>query len=573
MSAPTRPRKRIIGLWAALALIAAVPGFWLLWKKFRAHPAPSSAPPAAESNEDPRWEEYDDAAEQWALLSRPLRKDIPTIAGLILRYRRQTVPNDNELPFEACDDLIKRIDALGYLKLLNLAKKAQIDPDERMLAAYAQRLEDLGDFQSPPGSDALENWVSILMYCERQALLDHSKPHPSIVDSLAAGTPRMSLYLVEFKADDYLSQVPRPSREELDDFFDRHRAVSPLDDPMGIGYRIPRVRLEWLTISPRAIAQSISDDELQEIFAQSPEWIEDDPAKLAAAKLKPTTGPAAAPAKWDDLTDAQKSNLRRQHAAKAAEAMAIELRRRMVLDFHESSESPNSTTRVDAPYRSARYLARLAAIPSRWSTAKPGLQLGDRLIPFGEAAALPQIGPSRTSDTGETFDRYIAACAARLTSDGPNDAPQKSSELALFEPSGIFVDAQGNRFIFRIVEADSGVFPASPAEIKSLVSDWGIAQAYSRARQAAEQFIPAARQQVLTALDLAVAPKDTGLLPAAATQTSDPQERAKLMHIYPLACELRSAGYAHHELHPAGIVELKAQRSVYLVQVADEPWR
>jgi hypothetical protein len=72
-------------------------------------------------------------------------------------------------------------------------------------------------------------------------------------------TARAQLSIVP--ADALLAEVPMPSTAELDDQFERFRDVNSGEGELGFGYRQPvGVKVEWITLDPRAIAEAVTLD-------------------------------------------------------------------------------------------------------------------------------------------------------------------------------------------------------------------------------------------------------------------------------------------------------------------------
>jgi hypothetical protein len=337
---------------------------------------------------------------------------------------------------------------------------------------------------------------------------------PYLDFQIAASSQAIKCYVVDFLLNDYLSKVPDATPEQLQKHFEKFADNMPdmpsETNPFGFGYKFPnRVKVQYIGVPRAEVARVVraskpdpydwSVEAYKYYSKHQGEFPATRPATTTAADaltLGPVaaTGPTTRPFEEvqeqiiNQLIDAQVDRLLPQIVA--------EIRNKLAADF-DTDRAPaggTATTNASNKFHSFEYLQDLAKqIEARHKVTITVASINDSFKSAPDLRLLPGIGP--VFQFAEQATTYAEAFV-------PESEKSRPEVLSLYEPSRAMVDALGNNYIYRIIEADPAHKPATLDEVKEQV-------AYDVKRAAAMELAKADAQKLL---DQA---KTVGLHPAA----------------------------------------------------------
>ncbi|MGE5610968.1 MAG: hypothetical protein ACM359_17085, partial [Bacillota bacterium] len=202
------------------------------------------------------------------------------IAGKIMPlYMAENPMRGYQEAMMRAQEIVRRIDPTNFLLLLKEAQRLNVraNPDivKQVLAALQQIPTDDPELRE----QAVADWLTVMEAFDRVA--DSQKvSHVMAVQQVARDEEQIATKLVEFKAINYKSQVPAPTPEQLEAFFQKYRNVSPEDSDMGFGYKYPnRVKLDYVRIPHAKLKERVSDEDTYKFWKDN-------------QQLFPTTQPA-----------------------------------------------------------------------------------------------------------------------------------------------------------------------------------------------------------------------------------------------------------------------------------------
>lgn len=103
-----------------------------------------------------------------------------------------------------------------------------------------------------------------------------------VVDSFRLSTEQYEILKVDIPSSDFLDQVGQPSDDRIRMHFEEYRAVDPIEDPAGIGYRVPdRIKLRYLVVLADKLRSQVdvTEEELREVYEQikDPRFVIEEP--------------------------------------------------------------------------------------------------------------------------------------------------------------------------------------------------------------------------------------------------------------------------------------------------------
>jgi hypothetical protein len=348
---------------------------------------------------------------------------------------------------------------------------------------------------------------------------------------------------VEFRAEQFMRDIPEPTRAQLEEFFNRYRNDNPDTSESGFGYRYPnRVRIQYMRVPREKLKATVTLEDMYSYFRGNAEKFEAEPAtqpttgpttRTALGPEFPSTRPTSVPTtqelaklpmaqRWQRLSDKAKERVKDEIAQQLTEQMANAIRQRFAADwpnFHMAARASGTTiptevpiTPLGVPYHTISYLIRVREQVQKLKESRgvmPETAEEGQLLSARQLADLPGIGQSFV------FEGYRRLSFAELAVDRAEPflseeehkqlMEMREQTLALFQASPPLHDNSGNVYIFRIIQADYSHPPQTLDEIETKVrNDWRTNEALKKARDAAKQLVDSAKtrgglQQALNA--------------------------------------------------------------------------
>ncbi|HEV8608288.1 MAG TPA: hypothetical protein VGQ99_23340 [Tepidisphaeraceae bacterium] len=500
--------------------------------------------------------EYENARAEWEMLTKGLRipqmirgfdgrpqTEFFSFAELPLIQRfTVAMPQQPIVAIMAARRVTSQIEATTYLLLLREANKMDIHPGRDAVQ------EALTSLQAFPGGDpvlrdqAVTNWLTIMAAFDRVAAAPKVTPAQSL-RLLAQRQQEISLQLVEFRAEQFMRDIPEPTRPQLEEFFNKYRNDDPDTSESGFGYRYPnRVRVQYMRVPKEKLKATVTLEDMYGYFRNNPEKFEAEPTtqpttgpttRTALGPDLPSTRPTTAPTtqelaklplaqRWQRLSDKARERVKDEISQQLTEQMANALRQRFAADwpnFHMAARASNTTipsdpptTALGVPYHTISYLIRLREQVQRLKESRgvmPETAEEGQLLSQRQLADLPGIGQAFS------FEGYRRLPFAELAVEraepflGEDEHKQlmenRQQTMALFQASPPLHDNFGNVYIFRIIQADYSHPPQSLDEIETKVrNDWRTNEALKKAKDAARLLVDSAKirgglQQALNA--------------------------------------------------------------------------
>jgi hypothetical protein len=418
---------------------------------------------------------------------------------------------------------IRQMDATTYLLLLREAQRMDVHVSRDMVQSWlSNRLNVLPTNDPELRELAVTHWLTIQEAFDRLASAAKMSPADA-TQMIARGQEKISLAMVEFKAEKYKAAVKEPTKQQLEEFFQKYRNENAEASESAYGYRYPnRVRIQYVRIPRDKVKQTVTVEDVYRQYKRHPELYQTDPTTMPAA-TRPTTREALGPAtrqatRLATTTVASTQPTTRPFADvknQIVEALSHEMAQALAKTVLQSLSTdwptyrqaahaagtthPANAPGTDAPYDSYVYLLRLRERIEKNKESRgvmPETTEEGTVLSAKELADLPGIG--KASEGGISFPRYAIETAERFLTESQRKQYQENrvQTLALYQPSPIFSDADGNLYVFRIIEADPAHAPAKLAEVESKVKEDYIAnEAFQKAKEVASKFLETAKSK------------------------------------------------------------------------------
>lgn len=350
-----------------------------------------------------------------------------------------------------------------------------------------------------------------------------------------SGLQNIRVNLVEFSAAAMADQVPPPTDQQLQEYFDQYAAIDseqadPKTNPLGFGYRIPnKVKLQYIKISRddlRKLVESGKNEYDWEVAARRyyKENLQQFPSTQPA---EPTTSPFSTgmlgPVGWDtparpttrpfdEVHDEIKNRLVRPEVDQLLEKILFRISTTMAEDWRayqysavggqgqnpvNGNSAPPATqpttrpsTAYGVPFDDYEYLKRLAAdIQRRFNYLPTVEKIENDFKSAGELATeYPELAAARAGATG--LPTYATTSAKAFA---PADQQENPALLALFQPSPPLNNNMDDIYIFRL----SDVKPSEKADDlnkvrETVAQDYRDKVAYEMALEQAKSLLDAA---------------------------------------------------------------------------------
>ncbi|HEV8378897.1 MAG TPA: hypothetical protein VGP99_08605 [Tepidisphaeraceae bacterium] len=571
--------------------------------------------------------EYQNARAEWEVLNKELRFARPVSRGpdgrpqgdyfsfaeweLIRRISFAT-PQQPILAVMAARRMVSQIEATTYLLLLREARKMDIHPGRDAIQEAMTALAEIPGGDPVLREQAVTNWLTIMAAFDRVAAAPKVTPAQSL-RLLAARQQEISLQLVEFRAEQFMRDIPEPTRPQLEEFFNKYRNDNPDTSESGFGYRYPnRVRIQYMRIPREKLKTTVTLEDMYSYFRNDPGKFEADPAtqpatlpttRTALGPEFPTTRPTTAPTtqelaklplaqRWARLFDKQKDRIKDEISQQLAEQMANAVRQRFAADwpnFHMAARASGTTiptevpnTALGVPYHTISYLIRLREQVQKLKesrgvmpeTAEEGQLLSERQL-----ADLPGIGQAFLFEGYRRvpFAELAVERAEPFLSEEEHKQMMEMREttLALFQASPSLHDNFGNVYIFRIIQTDYAHPPQTLDEIETNVrNDWRTNEALKKARDAAKLLVESAKTRGGLQQALNAANSQAKLITTGYFQEGEPAienyklpSEAATARLTKDAFQLLGDKLRTNNEHPAGVFELPQAGVVIAAQL------
>ena len=478
--------------------------------------------------------QFQQAGQQWDLLTRGLvfrnpmfgfEQSLPMY--MIQDRLMQAMPREQmymgmQQALEASFRIVREIEPMHYLLLLREADQMNVVvPDEMVDGLYKSLSEQLPTVARNDEQFVkltLRNWLRVLAAFDRVA--DSVKISPALAyHELAARGQEVALKLVQFNAEQFKAQIPAPTTEQLQGFFEKYRNVDAGTGEFGFGYRYPnRARFQSIRIPLDKVKETITGEEMYEYYLANTDQFQTTPS------TQPTTQPGTQPAAtqpvaelpttrpWEALTNVDKDDIRRTLAGQRAALIAKTVQQRFSTDWPDFRQAAReagkpvpekaTNTSLGVPYPSYSYLLRMQQFIQGHKESRkvlPELWEEGVLRTPAELAQLPGIGKSFWADGRQRieFPSYATQLAESLMTEQQQQKAREAQlqPLLLYQASPILQDPDGNLYIFRLTGAEAAHAPASldPVAEKAR-QDYVIHQAYLKAQEAAKQLAEQAKK-------------------------------------------------------------------------------
>jgi hypothetical protein len=476
---------------------------------------------------------------------------------------------------QAARIILKEMDATSYLLLLREAQKMDVRLGKDMAQAYVTMFADIPSQDPEAREQAMLNWLTVLEAFDRVANGVKISPAAAI-HAVAENEQKISTKLVEFKAEEFKSQVGEPTPQQLQNFFAKYRDENRQTHPEGFGYRYPnRVKIEYVIIPRDKLKEKVIDEDTYKFW-------KDNQAQFPVtqpASTQPTTAPALAATQpttrpWREVKD----QIKDQVAQQLAQQMTRAVQQAFAVDWlaYRQAIRGAATTQPVAPpsslgpaFNKYLYLQRLQAKVQELKPSRqvlPELRSHDEFMTKKDLEELPGIGKAFTSAGGrlEDFPVFVIQRAEAFLTDAQRKQARDNNidTLALFQPSMPFYSSDGNYYIVRITAADPAHAPATLVEVEKQVrDDWKTAQAHEKAKEAARKFAADARTKGLDETAKAAGDKPvlaTGLFyntPSLAIENYNLPEPARAAFVKG-AFELLQQRIKSGQEHPLDVIDL-----------------
>jgi hypothetical protein len=310
-------------------------------------------------------------------------------------------------------------------------------------------------------------------------------------------------------AEAFVDDVPEPTEEELQTFFEaaRTRFTNHTEDGLSFGYRRPdRVKIEYLTVDPARIKETIRirEAEAREHFEQNPEQytkevpVAEDGGQPTATETVPMT--------FQEAEEQVKDDLREERAVAAAQRLVNELRQAAVAPWFATPRGEDGFNQRP-PEGSLLSFEELANRPANPFPVQRGVT--EFVSPEELRRQRPRLAQlSVVQGQGRVTLPDLAFRVPPLYQIPENPAPGQRFVLSIDEPSPVMLTrggrgqpAGGQAYFFRVVDARPSAPPESLDDGEGLreqvIEDWKLVQAYQLAEEQARRLADLARENGL----------------------------------------------------------------------------
>jgi len=385
------------------------------------------------------------------------------------------------------------------------------DEIESVMANYTRDLQPDTDPDLATRAGVTGLLKIISRYEQVAGMAKISKPQAD--QELVAEAENLQLDLLQFNAADYVSKVPPPTTQQLQDQFTQFAAVTPhqpnpTTNPFGFGYRLPlRAKLQFVRLSPDAVnAATVATKSAYDWEVQARKYYLAHLDKYPAT-APTTTAPVApiaplGPQPFKAVQDKILTEIRQPLDTALMDQVQRLIDSTPRTDWQAYSQfiasakpGPEPVSSLGVPYTSFDYLTKLAEkVQSKFNVTITVSQTPDDLSQE-QIAALPGIGDATLKSA--TLSQVAMTQASNYLSLTDKKDPSAPAQLA--EPSPLL---QGSDFTSVVIYRLSEVLPSEPAPSLQTVAaqvdaDLRTAAAYKLAEDQARDIVTNIRNRPL----------------------------------------------------------------------------
>jgi len=326
-----------------------------------------------------------------------------------------------------------------------------------------------------PLRDRLQYFLSLYQMYGPQAMVAADRLLPGLI-----GFPRLSRPLAErmmydqfstvtiaalpVEAGRFAAQAPPPSSQRLQELFDQYREVLPGEGRYGIGFQLPnRVKIEYLVIpAPRLLEKSRVTE------AQALDYYEQHRTEF---QLPATTQPSEQFQPYAQVRPQIVDGLRHQQAQELADRIVARVRSSMMGPDISKLPQQDGYYVLPADWRPPTLREMADQIQQEFGL-RPDVRIYDQdWLTAAELTNLPDISQAVLAGgrVRAPFAQYVLSAheLAPKTDDLRNVNPLVVERLQARVPSQVLIDREGNRYIFRLIEAQSQRAPQDLQEVRA----------------------------------------------------------------------------------------------------------
>lgn len=439
-----------------------------------------------------------------------------------------------------------------------------------------------------------------------RAMFANKVSRPLREHEIARQLQQIQLEVVDFSTNDFLSQVPAPTSDDLKKQFESFADTLPErpptpTNPHSFGYKFRnRVTLQYIAVPHDDVRKSVlaskEDWDLQArkyYLRNLPQFQTTQPTSrpstVAAATLattlaatQPASGPTTKPfeAVREEIVE---SLIARPVGAKARDIQdRINARLRADYDTWRAKNpnpqprSPSSTQPATAlaasaasgapDFASFEYLQQVARDIEQQTGVLPVIASLNQLQSAKDLQSIPGIGQAMLDQV--PFPLYATEFPAEFL---PATERDKSRALQLYKPSQVLRDSAGSSYVIRLTSAVPTGRPNSLNEVADAVErDWKFASAYDLMKSRAGALLDAARQSSLASAAREANRKTvtTGLFDSTSRSIENISLNADaLQQFEQAALGLLSTAASRPATPPLKLIELPVRGRIFVAQL------
>lgn len=327
---------------------------------------------------------------------------------------------------------------------------------------------------------------------------------------LATRFQQMKVNAVEFAGADFSEKVPAPTRQQLQEQYDKwvevdREAADARTDPYGFGYRFPsRVKLQYLCIPVTELRKAVE-------MRRPPSRWEVDARKYyqlnearfsATTQQASTTGPTTRRVikPFEEVRKEAMEALIQPEIEKLQNEVYRYVSGVLTADWNATQTATGATqpSSLGVSYQSYEYLQKLAAdVQGRFQVALTIEQWSDYLSQrdlaakggIGLSQTIAKISMPRYAMLDPKAEKAVVDREQRRT-------PGLPKAMELWQPSQMLQDQANNLYVLRLTASDRARKPTGLDEVAAQVQkDWLLVQSMKLAREAADAFLATAKEK------------------------------------------------------------------------------
>ncbi len=385
------------------------------------------------------------------------------------------------------------------------------------------------DMADPVAATNVNNALRDLMMVQQifdRALSAIRISKPMLDFEIATRMQQVKMAAVDFRSADFLSQVPQPTAQQLEEQFNKYKDVLPAtagtateDNPFGFGYRYPdRAQIQYVAVPLEEVRRAVEASKPADRWRVDARrhYIRNPHLYSTTTQSEGTTQPTSTTRPFEEVAQDALEAVIAPEVERQQAAIISRINQILTVDwntFRAAKQGEVAQTSLGVPFDSYEYLQKLSERIEEQFKVKITLGASGTLLGANEFGQLGRIAEASTG-AGVPFSMY-----ATLTEQRRKDAlrfmPGLPQVPELWQFSQTLRDEDSNIYIFRRTAFEPEHSPASLDEVRAKVeSDVKTKLAFELARQAAEQFVSAARERgLMTAAEEAKKQViDTGLI-------------------------------------------------------------